>query len=252
MTGNEAPDGTKAQGAGQVATEAQPTYRLARVAREDWPLLAMFVLAFAAAAWVYPTLPERVPIHWGIDGRINGWGSRAGATFGMLGMFLGIYALVAGVPLIDPRRANYAKFLPTHRIIRWSTVIVCLGIWACATAAACGLAVHIDRIVPVVVSLMLIVLGNFMGRLRHNWFVGIRTPWSLSNEEAWRLTHRAAGPAWVVGGLIGLVGGLIGGVVAVVTMIVGMGGAAVFSVVYSYFAYKRSLRSGTASPPGGA
>jgi len=245
MTGSEGSDGAKAQAAGQVATEALPEYRLARVVGEDWPLLAMFVLAFAAAAWVYPTLPERVPIHWGTNGEVNGWGSRMGATFGMLGMFLGIYALVAVVPLIDPRHANYAKFLPTHRLIRWITVIVCLGIWAFATAAARGAAVRIDVVVPVTLSVMLIVLGNVLGRLRHNWFVGIRTPWSLANEEAWRLTHRAAGPAWVIGGLIGLVGGLRGGAVAAVTLIVGMGGAAVFSVVYSYFAYKRSLRGST-------
>jgi uncharacterized membrane protein len=213
-----------------------------RVVREDWPLLALFALAFAAAAIVYSHLPARMPIHWNLQGRANGWAGRTFATFGMLGVFLGLYALIAGLPLIDPLRKSYAKFLPTHRIVRWMMVIVCLGIWGFATAAAAGAPVRIEVVVPVAVALVFIVMGNFMGRLRHNWFVGIRTPWSLANEEAWRLTHRAAGPAWVIGGLVALVGALLGGVVAAVALTVGLGGAGVFSVVYSYFAYKRSLR----------
>jgi uncharacterized membrane protein len=230
----------------------QPTYRLGLALREDWPLLVLFALAFAAAAWIYPTLPERMPIHWDMHGNVNGWGSRLGATFGMLGMFLGIYALMVLLPIVDPRRANYAKFLPTYRIIRWLTVFVVLSIWAFATAATRHAKIRIDVIVPVTVSLVFVVLGNIMGRLRHNWFVGIRTPWSLANEEAWRLTHRAAGPAWVIGGLIGLTGALVGGAVGVATLLAGTLGAALFSVVYSYFAYKRSLRAGGPSRASGA
>jgi uncharacterized membrane protein len=236
---------------GETQAQASASYRLARVAREDWPLWLLFALAFGAAAWVFGSLPERVPVHWNAYGQVDGWGSRMSATFGMLGMLAGTYALVALVPLIDPRRANYAKFLPTHRILRWAIVIVFLGIWAAALAAARGIPVRIDKVVPIVVSLLFIVMGNVMGRVRPNWFVGIRTPWSLSSDEAWRLTHRVSGRAWVIAGLISLAGALVGGLVAVVTMVVAIVAMAAFPVVYSYFAYKRCQRE-SPQDPGGA
>ena len=223
-------------------TEKSSEYRLARLAREDWPLWAMFALACGVAAWIFGSLPERVPVHWNVHGQVDGWGSRTMGSFGLLGVFAGVYVLAALAPLIDPRRANYAKFLPTFRLIRWALVIVFLCIWAAALSAARGVPVRIDKVVPIVIALLFVVLGNVMGRLRQNWFVGIRTPWSLSSEEAWRLTHRVSGRAWVVGGLICLAGALVGGDVAGITMLVTILGMAGFSVVYSYFAYRRCER----------
>jgi uncharacterized membrane protein len=87
------------------------------------------------------------------------------------------------------------------------------------------------------------VLGNLMGRLRYNWFVGIRTPWSLSSEEAWRRTHRASGRIWVLGGLLGLAGSLCGGVTAVWCLGIGIGGATLYSIVYSYFAWRQTTQT---------
>jgi len=231
-------------------TEEPRSYTLGAALREDWPVGILFLLALAAAVWIFPTLPERVPVHWNIHGAIDGWGSRAFAVFGMLGFFAGIYALLVLLPLVDPRRGSYSRFLPTYRLIRLASVVVFVGIWGVMLAVARGVPVRIDIVVPAVVSVLFIILGNVMGRVRQTWFIGIRTPWSLANEEAWRLTHRASGPVWVVGGIIGLVGALIGGVVAFVAMMVGAIGAGVFSVVYSYFAYKKSLATGSSSLSG--
>jgi uncharacterized membrane protein len=221
-----------------------PTYGVAEVAREDWPLLVLFALALAAAAWTYPTLPERVPVHWNVHGEVDGWGGRAFGAFGLLGILLGTYAVVVALPLLDPHRTNYVKFLPTFRIIRWSLAILLIGTWAVTLMAARGVPIRVDVVVPVGISLLFIVLGNEMGRLRRNWFIGIRTPWSLANDEAWRLTHRASGPAWVVAGLIMLATALGGGRVASAGMFAGAIGAATFSLVYSYVAYRRSLKAG--------
>jgi uncharacterized membrane protein len=225
--------------------EGGTTYSLGRwLVREDWPLWALLVAAFVVAGYLYPTLPERVPTGWDVHGQVNRWGSRAFGTFGTLGIALGVYVLIVVIPLIDPRRASYPRFLPTLRVVRWGLVVVFLSMWGVAVAAAKGAPVPVERIVPATVAILFIVLGNVVGRIRYNWFVGIRTPWSLSSEEAWRLTHRTSGPVWVLGGLVSLAGAFLGGRVAVAAMIAGVGGAASFSVIYSYFAFRRVAGTG--------
>jgi uncharacterized membrane protein len=219
------------------------TYRLGRwIAEEDWPLWLLLAACVVAGALVYPTLPERIPTHWNIDGQVDGWGSREFGVFGVLGICAAVYLLLLFLPLIDPRRDNYPKFQSVYRVIRALLVGFFAVLWAVTLAAARGVAVRIEMVVPALISVMFIVLGNLMGRLRFNWFVGIRTPWSLSGEEAWRRTHRASGRVWVLGGLLGLAGSLWGGATAAWCLGIGIGGASVFSIVYSYFAWRQTTK----------
>lgn len=215
-----------------------------RMLREDWPLLLLFAVALVVAVALYPSLPARVPTHWNIRGEVDQWSPKAFGVFGLLGLNVGIYFLLLVVPLFDPKGENYAKFRSTYRALRWMFGVVMTAIWGVALAAARGAKVDVSIVVPVLVSLMFVGFGNLMGRVRYNWFVGIRTPWSLANETAWRMTHRVAGKAWVLGGLISLVGAFFGGTTAAVAMGIGVGGAGIFSVAYSYFAWRRSLEGG--------
>jgi uncharacterized membrane protein len=227
--------------------DGRETYRLGSwIIREDWPLWLLLAAALVAAVVLYPSLPDRIPTHWNVRGEVDRWGSRAVGTFGLLGVNAGLYLSLLLLPLADPRRENYLKFRSTYRILRSMLVVFMTLIWGIALAAAKGMPVDTGVVVPVLVSLLFILFGNLMGRVRYNWFVGIKTPWSLSNEEAWRLTHRAAGPAWVLGGLVSLVGAFVGHEVAAWAMVIGLGGATVFSLAYSYVAWKRTQGGGQA------
>ncbi len=217
-------------------------YRLGKwLVREDWWIWLLFALALAAGALVYPALPDTIPTHWGLDGKPNGWSSKFTGVFGLLGLSAGIYLVQVFMPLVDPRRRDYTRFLPTLRAIRSLVTVFFLAVWALALGAARGGLG--PGLVTALVSLLFILLGNVMGRIRPNWFFGIRTPWTLDSEEVWRRTHRAGGRAMVAGGILGLAGSLIGGVVAVGALLVGLVGAAVFSLVYSYVVW-RQVRSG--------
>lgn len=219
------------------------TYRLgAWVVREDWPLWLVLAGSLAAGALLYPGLPEQVPMHWNIQGEIDRWGSKAAGVFGLWALNLGLYLLLLGLPLLDPQRKNYVKFQSTYRVIRWTLVVFLTALWGVTLAAAQGVAIDIAVVVPVLVSALFILFGNLLGRVRYNWFVGIRTPWSLANEEAWRRTHRAAGPAWVLGGFVSLAGAFFGRETAAWTMKIGLGGATAFSLVYSWVAWKRTQK----------
>jgi uncharacterized membrane protein len=229
---------------GREAAGAEPaTYRLGKwILDEDWPLWLLLAACAVVGALIYPSLPDRIPVHWNIRGEVDGWGSRGMGVFGVLGIGVSVYLLLLVLPLIDPRRENYPKFRGVYRVIRTMLVGFFAVIWALALAAARGVAIRMDVIIPAMISCLFIVLGNLMGRIRYNWFVGIRTPWSLSNEEAWRRTHRTCGRVWVLGGIIGLLGALWGGPTAAWALGLSIGGATVFSIVYSYFAWRQTTR----------
>jgi uncharacterized membrane protein len=106
-------------------------------------------------------------------------------------------------------------------------------------AAAAGYPVRFERWVPVAIGLFLIVLGNLLPRARPNWFVGIRTPWTLSSDRVWEKTHRLAGYVFVVAGIIVTIIGLTGVHVAPILMGPIIGVAALSLVVYSYVEWRR-------------
>jgi len=114
----------------------------------------------------------------------------------------GTYALLLFLPLIDPSRRNYALFGDTVRFFRGVIVTFLVGVHVLVVLASLGEKVDISLVMRIALPLLFVLLGNRFGRLRHNWFFGIRVPWTLASEEVWKRTHRMAGRLWVVGGLL--------------------------------------------------
>ena len=205
----------------------------------DWPALLLLLLSLAAGLFLYPRLPARVPSHWNLAGQVDGYASRPWGAVGIPLLSTGIYLLMLVVPLIDPKRENYRRFMGTYRVLRLMLVVFFVALHAVVLAAALGSPVRTDLLVPAGVSLLFIVLGNLLGQVRHNYFVGIRTPWTLASETVWQQTHRVAAYAFVLAGLAGLVGLLFPAAVRAVFLFGGLAGAVGYSVVYSYLAFAR-------------
>lgn len=168
-----------------------------------WIPLLIVVAAFAASAIVYPRLPEMIPTHWrGMDAQPDDWSSRAFGAWLTPVLLLGMWALVRILPAIDPRGANYAKFGGTFEGIIVSIMLFLLGMHIIILRAALGLPVAMQRVVPVGVGVLFVVIGNLLPRARPNWFVGIRTPWTLSSDRVWEKTHRFGGHVFVAGGIV--------------------------------------------------
>ena len=102
------------------------------------------------------------------------------------------------LPRIDPGQADYATFANVYTLIRLSITAVLAFVYACIVLAAFGYHVDMGLLMPLAVGLLLCVLGNVMGKIRPNWFVGVRTPWTLSSRDSWNKTHRLAGRLFVV------------------------------------------------------
>lgn len=211
-----------------------------------WIPLLIVVAAIVASATVYQRLPETIPTHWDMDGQPNGWSSRAfGAWFTPV-LLLGMWALVRILPAIDPKGANYAKFGGAFEAIIESLMLFLLGMHILLLRAGLGQSAPMQRVVPFAVGILLIVVGNLLPRMRPNWFVGIRTPWTLSSDRVWEKTHRFGGRVFVAGGILILLSAFgapqLASIVLVTVVVLSM--AAV--LIYSYAEWKRE--QSTVSP----
>ncbi len=222
-----------------MSEDAPTTYRVGTELRRDVAVPVVVALMLAVGLILLPHLPPRVVTHWNAAGQPNGWSAPLAAVLLPPALALGIWLLLLLLPAIDPRRANYATFLGFYRGLRLAVVLVAAAAQAATLWAAAGHGTGGLPLTQLVVAALFVFVGNSLGRVRPNYFVGIRTPWTLANEEVWRRTHRFAAPLFVAGGLVAALGIVLPAAWRVVALIVGVAGAAVVSVVYSYFAFRR-------------
>ena len=169
--------------------------------RNRWFGLVIAALAVAVSIWAYPQLAPTIATHWNLRGTADGFSSRAMAVSIMPAVILVMTGLFNVLPKLDPRRANYAKFIDTYWLIANAVILFILIGHGMIVATGLGYPVKVDRFMPIGVGLLFIVLGNYLTRVEPNWFVGIRTPWTLSSDTVWRKTHRTGGWLMVLGGL---------------------------------------------------
>lgn len=201
-------------------------------------LSVLFLLILLAAfLWLYPQMPALVPVHWNAHGQVNGYASPLEAVATPM-IILGVLALLTVMlPAISPRGFQITPFVSVF-------VIVMLAIQAFVLIAALGVLLNaaghpagtfMTRMLPL--GALLLIIGNYMGKLRKNFFVGIRTPWTLASDEVWERTHRMAGWLFMLAGLAVIVASLVNApIILSVSVILA---AALVSVVYSYVVYRR-------------
>ena len=204
-----------------------------------WISLMIVVAAFIVSAVVYPRLPATIPTHWDLAGQPNGWSSRFWGAWLIPIFLLGMWALVRVLPRIDPRGSNYAKFGGAFEAIIDAIMLFMLALHVVALRAALGHPVEMQRILPIGIGVLLIVIGNLLPRARPNWFVGIRTPWTLSSDRVWEKTHRFGGRLFVAGGLIITIASFLWVQEAHVVLFAVMVVVASSVMIYSYLEWKR-------------
>lgn len=170
--------------------------------RSRWFGLVIAAVGLAMSIWAYPLLPPTVATHWSLRGQPDGFSSRLMAVAIIPVVILAITGLFTVLPKVDPRRENYEKFISTYWLIANSVIVVMLIAHGLIIATGLGYAVKIDRLMPIGMGLLFIILGNYFTRVEPNWFVGIRTPWTLSSDTVWRKTHRTGGWLMVLGGFV--------------------------------------------------
>ena len=201
-------------------------------------VLASLVLTMV----LYPDLPPAIPIHWDAAGNVDAWGPRWTAWLLGPGLTAAILALFAALPRLSPGRMSVTAFRGSYGHI--AAVVVGMAGYANALAllAAGGLAVDVPRAALGGVALALALVGNLMGKVRRNFWIGIRTPWTLASDRVWYLTHRLAGKTVVGASALGLALLLAGARLEFVTAVLIAG--PLVPALYSLACYKRLERAG--------
>lgn len=207
--------------------------------RSRWFGLVIAALAVAISIWAYPSLPPRVATHWDLRGTPDGFSSRAWAVALIPIVIIAMTALFNVLPKLDPRRENYAKFLSSYWLIANAVIVFILVAHGLIITTGLGYSVKIDRLMPLGVGLLFVFLGNYLTRVEPNWFIGVRTPWTLSSDTVWRKTHRTAGWLMVLGGLVLASGAFLPGAMLLPLFIVTIVVVAVIPIVQSYVLWKR-------------
>lgn len=177
---------------------------------DDTLCATLVVVAFCLAAWLYPLLPDPVPTHWNIRGEADGFTPKPWGAFAGPAIITGVWILLRLVPFISPRGFRVESFMHVFRILVLATVSVTVLIVCAATLAAAGYGIGLVGFISALIGLLFIIIGNYMGKVRRNFFVGIRTPWTLASEEVWYRTHRLGGWLFVLAGAVVLAGSLFG------------------------------------------
>jgi uncharacterized membrane protein len=200
------------------------------------------VAVLLVTAIVYQQLPETVPIHWDLNGNANGYGSRI-TVFLLPGILLLMNILLfSTLPWISPKRFKVDRFLKTYDFVMFLVIALIAYIHILILHASSAGTIDMGRALPGGFFLFFALIGNVMGRVRRNFWVGVRTPWTLANERVWNDTHRLAGRLFVLSGIISFLL-TIGGIPIVIPMIL-IGIAATWAAIYSLVAYKRLEREG--------
>jgi len=213
---------------------------LMKLMNYSWLFFLFVVLAgFALSLYVYSSLPDSVPIHWNADGEIDGYGGKDIALFMMPVISLFLTILFVAIPKIDPLKKNYAAFRGQFDIFILVLLLFFLYIHLLTVMAGFGYSINMSKLMLPAMGLLFLDIAFLLRKSKRNWFVGIRTPWTLSSDVVWDKTHRVGSYGFVLLGLIIIslaflpseffLPLLIGAVAVLVTGLFG----------YSYFVWKQ-------------
>ena len=201
--------------------------------------LPLIVASVVLSFYFYHIFPARVPLHWGVDGEVNGWGPSLIAAFLLPVILIAIYFLFDLLPKIDPKKANYPDFKKAYAVFKTAIMAVLFAVYIISSLNALGIIISVSFWIPICIGVLFIFLGSYFGTLRSNYFIGIRTPWTLSSESVWNKTHQVGGKLFIVGGIALMGMGFMPTVwrmplfIAIIILV------AIVPMVYSYILYRK-------------
>ena len=207
--------------------------------KKELPILGIVLFPILYLGLVWNSLPENVPIHWDLEGEIDNWGSRYTLIGLVFLMPILTYILMLVVPKIDPKKrieamgGKYDQF--KFIVVSFMSILSVFIIYISKNQKLSS-----PSFILVLVGILFLFMGNYFKVLKPNYFIGIKTPWTLENEEVWKLTHLLAGKMWVIGGIAIVIFSLILpeninfyffiSITAIISIV---------PIVYSYIIYKK-------------
>ena len=196
----------------------------------------IILLPMVAGLVLWNRLPEQVPFHWNAAGEVDGWASKAVAVFVPSAAMLALQWLCMLVTSADPKKQNHPEKVKV--LVLWLIPVITVFISALMYVSALGVSVRVETLMPILLGLVFVAIGNYMPKCKQNYTIGIKIPWTLASEENWNRTHRLAGWVWVGGGVVMLLSGFLG--IFWLTFVPAIIMVAV-PLIYSYILHKKGI-----------
>ena len=180
--------------------------------KKEWSLALVTTIAcllpMVLAAILYKDLPETMPVHFNSAGEADGFASKAVACFGLPGFLALINLLVHFGLNADPKKKNAKGVVRSAGLL----MIPVISIIVCPITfyMSMGYEAPIQIVIPALLGVLFLFIGNYLPKCKQNYTVGIKLPWTLNNEDNWNKTHRLAGFIWIIGGIVFIASAFVG------------------------------------------
>jgi uncharacterized membrane protein len=201
-------------------------------------IIILITFLFLISIYVYPKMPQEMVTHWGISGESNGSMSRFWGLFLLPFMTIVIALLLIIVPKIDPLKKNIQGFGEYYQGFILLFILFMLAIQSQIILWNLGFKISMNIILPVLFGVLFFCIGILLEHSKRNWFIGIRTPWTLSSDKVWDKTHKLGGKLFKLSGIISVIG-ILFQKYAFFFVLVPAILFSIFLVVYSYFIYRK-------------
>lgn len=203
-----------------------------------WSYL-LIALSVLIGVFAYPYLPDQMPMHWNIHGEVDGYWDKQYAAFFPPMLMIVLMVLFIFMPRIDPKKENYKKFSGSYTIFITIMNVFFLLLQSMTISYGLGVNIDISLVVNLGIGLLFIVLGNYLPRIKHNYFIGVRTPWTLANEKTWRKTHQLSGKLFVMAGILLVAISFLPGIYKFTGMLVVVLSTVLIATIASYVFFNR-------------
>ena len=207
-------------------------------------VLVLVLTATIAGLSLWNRLPDQVASHWNVNDQVDGYMSKFWGVFLMPLITLGMFLLFLVIPNIDPLKANIAQFRDAFNL--FIVLIVGFMVYVHTLTLLWNLgytSFGLGRAMMPALGVLFIFVGYMLRKAKRNFFIGIRTPWTLSSDRVWDETHRIGAMLFTISGVLALLGSFFGGMTAFVMIMVPLLGSTLFLVIYSYVLYQRETHA---------
>ncbi len=174
---------------------------------QSWKIMvAIFIASLAISIYFYPFVPEKMASHWNAEGKVNGYMPKNVALFLIPLVILFLSLLFIAIPKIDPLKSNIESFKKYYDGFVILFLIFMLSLHIQIILWNIGLKIPFNLFIPSWVAILFFYVGILLENAQQNWFIGIRTPWTLSSEKVWNKTHRLGGKLFKIAAFIALAG----------------------------------------------
>ncbi len=203
--------------------------------------LGIILLSFIIGIYFYNQMPEKMAFHWNVKGEVDSYAPKFLGLFLMPAISLMIFLLFIVIPKIDPLKQNIEEFRGYYDGFMILTIGFLFYTYILTILWNYGFRFSIGQLITPAFGILFYYCGILIENAKRNWFIGIRTPWTLSNEEVWNKTHRIGGRLFKLAGIISFAGAALQKY-ALFFVLVPVLLVSIYTVIYSYFEYQRVIK----------